>query len=93
MESDGNRRDENSDQQLAKFLINMPPNSLEYFENIGECGIGIETCKALNSHAKSLKILALAVPDRGIDGLGMMKDCTVLEKLKLTDTEAPHNLK
>jgi hypothetical protein len=88
-----NRRSEDSDSKLARFLNNMPSNTLEYFENIGECGIGIETCKALNTHAKSLKFLALAVPDRGIEGLALMKDCTVIETLKLTDTQSPHDLK
>lgn len=71
----------------------MPRDTLEYFENIGECGIGTETCKALNTHGKSLKFLALAVPDKGIDGLGLLKSCTAIETLKLTDTRPPHDLK
>ncbi|KAI4723435.1 hypothetical protein E4T48_00176 [Aureobasidium sp. EXF-10727] len=84
---------DDSDRQLARFLNRMPKNTLQYFENIGECGIGTQTCQALNTHGASLKFLALAVPDKGIEGLGMMKDCTVIETLKLTDTQPPHDLK
>ncbi|KAI5248127.1 hypothetical protein E4T43_01625 [Aureobasidium subglaciale] len=86
-------RDDESDVLLARFLNNMPKNTLQYFENIGECGIGIETCRALNTHAESLRFLALAVPDKGIEGLGLMKNCAVIETLKLTDTQPPHDLK
>ncbi|KAI5211123.1 hypothetical protein E4T38_01735 [Aureobasidium subglaciale] len=86
-------RDDESDVLLARFLNNMPKNTLQYFENIGECGIGIETCRALNTHAESLRFLALAIPDKGIEGLGLMKNCTVIETLKLTDTQPPHDLK
>ena len=71
----------------------MPKNTLQWFENIGECGIGIETCKAFSTHAGSLKFLSLAVPDKGIEGLGLMQDCTAVETLKLRDTQAPHDLK
>ncbi|CAD0113905.1 unnamed protein product [Aureobasidium uvarum] len=88
-----NRVGDDSDRQLARFLNRMPKNTLQYFENIGECGVGTETCQALNTHGASLKFLALAIPDKGIEGLGMMQDCTVIETLKLTDTQAPHDLK
>jgi hypothetical protein len=71
----------------------MPKNTLQYFENNGECGIGVETCQALNTHGASLKVLALALPDKGIEGLGMMQNCTVIEKLKLTETQPSHDLK
>ncbi|KAI4727722.1 hypothetical protein E4T49_04506 [Aureobasidium sp. EXF-10728] len=84
---------DDSDRQLARFLNRMPKDTLQYFENIGECGIGTQTCQALNTHGASLKFLALAVPDKGIEGLGMMGDCTVIETLKLTDTQPPHDLK
>ncbi|CAD0046837.1 unnamed protein product [Aureobasidium pullulans] len=86
-------RDDDSDSQLARFLNHMPKNTLQWFENIGECGIGIETCKAFSTHAGSLKFLSLAVPDKGIEGLGLMQDCTAVETLKLRDTQAPHDLK
>ncbi|THW25587.1 hypothetical protein D6D23_04208 [Aureobasidium pullulans] len=86
-------RDDDSDSQLARFLNHMPKNTLQWFENIGECGIGIETCKAFSTHARSLKFLSLAVPDKGIEGLGLMQDCTAVETLKLRDTQAPHDLK
>ncbi|KAH0119609.1 hypothetical protein KCU66_g9777, partial [Aureobasidium melanogenum] len=84
---------DDSDSQLARFLNYMPKNTLQYFENIGECGIGVETCQALNTHGESLKVLALAIPDKGIEGLGMMKNCTMIETLKLSETQPPHDLK
>ena len=84
---------EESDSQLAQFLNRMPKNTLRYFENNGECGIGVQTCQALNTHGESLKYLALALPDKGIEGLGMMQNCTVIETLKLSETQPSHDLK
>jgi len=84
---------DDSDTRLARFLEGMPKNTLQYFENLGECGIGVETCQALNTHGESLKVLALALPDKGIEGLGMMQNCTAIEKLKLTETQPSHDLK
>lgn len=88
-----NRIADDSDTRLARFLEGMPKNTLQYFENLGECGIGVETCQALNTHGESLKVLALALPDKGIEGLGMMQNCTAIEKLKLTETQPSHDLK
>lgn len=88
-----NRIGDDSDSQLARFLNGMPKDTLQYFENNGECGLGIETCQALNTHGASLKYLALALPDKGIEGLGMMQNCTVIETLKLSDTQPSHDLK
>lgn len=88
-----NRIDDDSDSQLARFLNRMPKNTLQYFENNGECGIGIETCQALNTHGASLKYIGLALPAKGIEGLGMMQNCTMIETLKLTETQPSHDLK
>ena len=71
----------------------MKPNSLTYFENHSDCGIGPETCQALASHAGSLTTLNLAVSDKGLPGLGHLQPCTSIETLKLTDLRPPHDLK
>lgn len=88
-----NRVDDDSDNQLARFLNGLPKNTLQYFENNGECGIGTETCQALNTHGASLKYLGLALPDKGIEGLAMMQSCTAIETLKLSETQPSHDLK
>lgn len=71
----------------------MQRNSLVEFENLTECGIGPETCLAFNTHGESLTSLKLALPDKGIAGLGLLQSCTNIEKLKITDLNAPHDLK
>ena len=87
------RREEDSDHKLAEFISNMPANTLSDFENHGDCGIGPETCLALTRHDKSLRALALALPEKGIEGLGLFQSCTNIEKLKLVDLQAPHDMK
>lgn len=71
----------------------MPWNSLVEFENLAECNIGPETCLAFNIHGSSLKSLKLALPEKGISGLGLLKSCTKIERLKITDLNPPHDLK
>lgn len=70
----------------------MKPDTLTYFENLSDCGIGPETCKALSTHAKSLVKLKLAVTDIGIPGLAELQPCDALETLTLTDLRPPHDL-
>lgn len=43
----------------------MQENTLESFENLSSCGIGQETCLALNSHGKSLLSLKLLLSEEG----------------------------
>ena len=87
------RREDDSDHKMAQFISNMPADTLIEFENHGECGLGPETCLAFSRHSKSLTNLALALPDKGINGLGLLQSCTNIEKLKLTDIHPPHNIK
>lgn len=78
---------------MAEFISGMPRDTLSDFENHGECGLGPETCLAFNTHGKSLKALTLALPEKGITGLGLLQSCTSIEKLKITDLRPPHDLK
>ena len=85
--------DDSSDQHLARFLLRMKPNTLEFFQNESECGIGLETCKAFAHHATSLVTLHLAISDMGLQGLGELQPCTAIESLTLTDLKPPTDLK
>lgn len=84
--------DDTADHCLARFLGRMRPNSLTYFENHSDCGIGKETCQALASHAKSLTTLNLALGEQGLSGIGLLQPCNALVALKLTDLQPPHDL-
>ena len=81
------------DHALATFLSGMPPNKLTYFENHGNCGIGTETCLALNSHGQSLKELKLALNEEGILSLGLLQGCTALETLSIASDNSTVDLK
>lgn len=85
--------DDKADERLAQFFNRMTPNTLTYFENLSDCGIGPEACKALSNHAKSLTKLKLAVTETGLPGLAHLEPCTSLETLTLTDMRPPHDLK
>jgi len=85
--------DDDSDRHLARFLLRMKPNTLEFFQNESDCGLGPETCKAFAHHAKSLITLHLAVTDTGLLGLGELEPCTAIESLTLTDLRPPTDLK
>lgn len=71
----------------------MPPDTLTFFQNQSECGIGVETCRALSTHAESLTALKLAVSGSGLPGLALLEPCHALESLMLTDLRPPHDLK
>ncbi|KAK8192509.1 hypothetical protein M8818_007679 [Zalaria obscura] len=81
-----------ADRHLGQFLNTLRQNSLTEFQNISNCGIGLETCLGLGSHGKSLKTLKLALTAEGLPGLGVLKDCTSMETFELEDLRPPNDL-
>lgn len=73
-----------SDHQLAAFIGGLQENTLTSFENNSYCGIGSETCLALNQHGKSLTELKLSLEEEGMLALGVLGDCTALTILEVT---------
>lgn len=84
---------EDADHHMAAFISGMQDNSLVYFENISGCGIGAETCLALNGHGKSLHSLKLHLDNEGIQGLALLQGCTALELLAVTASTTSTDLK
>ena len=84
---------DDSDHNLAAFISGMQENTLKHFENISTCGIGPETCLALDSHGKSLKHLKLALAEEGILALGLLQGCTAVEKLSISSLRSSVDLK
>lgn len=82
-----------ADHALATFINGMPENKLVYFENLGDCGIGTETCLALNTHGKSLRQLKLALNEDGILALGLLQGCTAVRTLSIASTRVSADLK
>lgn len=72
-----------ADVELGRFIAGLPQQSLTYFENIRQCGIGHTTCQALAKHNKSLKELRLCLEKEAISSLLLLQSCTNLTKLKL----------
>ena len=85
--------DSDSDHFLAAFISGLQENTLRHFENISSCGIGPETCLALNSHGKSLAELKLALAEEGILALGLLQSCTAVQSLSLTSLRPSVDLK
>ena len=81
------------DHALAVFISGMPENKLAHFETIGDCGMGAETCLALNGHGKSLTQMKLALTEEGILALGLLQACTALDTLTLTAERTSVDLK
>ena len=77
-----------SDQAMAAFISGMPKDKLVEFENMGDCGIGAETCLALNHHGNSLRQLKLSLDEQGVLSLGLLQSCTSLHTLAI-GTEKP----
>ena len=75
-----------TDNAIATFIGGMPENRLVRFEILGNCGLGAETCLALNSQSGSLRELRLSLDEQGILALGLLKECTALTTL-LVDAE------
>lgn len=86
------RNDDQSDALLARFFHLLAPNTLTSFQNESACGIGPLTCAALSTHAQSLQSLHLAIGDKDVSGLALLKPCTNLVSLALTDLSPPHDL-
>jgi hypothetical protein len=84
---------DDSDATLSAFINGMAQNSLVEFQNFGECHIGLETCQALNSHAKSLTILELMLSGDDILALAKLPNCIALRTLTLEYAGAPQDLK
>lgn len=82
-----------ADNALATFIGGMPENKLTYFENHGDCGIGAETCLAMNSHSKSLKHLKLGLSEDGVLALGLLQGCTALRTLSVSSDRVSVDLK
>ncbi|RDI88971.1 hypothetical protein Vi05172_g1007 [Venturia inaequalis] len=83
----------NCDQNLAAILSALPGNTLKSFATFSRTQFGSETCLALNSHGASLKVLELQLENEVVPQLGVLKDCTALESIKLTDAGGGIDLK
>ena len=92
-------QDPNADQEFARFVDDIRPNSLESFEVISTSQIGPQSFLALNGHQKTLTELKLAdLKPEAIQNLSMLKGCTNLTSLSLgeigttkQDLEKRHN--
>lgn len=84
---------QDADHALATFIGGMLENKLVYFENHGDCGIGTETCLALNTQGQSLKQLKLALTEEGILALGLLQGCTALRTLAVSSDRVSVDLK
>ena len=82
-----------ADHALATFISGMPEDRLVHFENIGDCGIGAETCLALNTHGKSLIEMKLSLGEEGILALGLLQECTTLHTLSISAERTSVDLK
>jgi hypothetical protein len=72
-----------TDNALATFISGMPENRLTRLEILGDCGVGAETCLALNNHRESLRELRLSLDEQGILALGLLKECTEITTLAI----------
>ena len=84
--------DPDADHNLATFLSGMKKDTLRSFEVISQALIGAETFLACNHHAHTLKDLRLSLRTEALSHLALLKDCTVLESLQLTDVEGVTDL-
>lgn len=82
-----------TDNALATFIGGMPENKLTRLEILGNCGVGPETCLALNSQSESLRELKLSLDEQGILALGMLKECTSLTTLAVAAERITVDLK
>lgn len=82
-----------ADQQLASFIGGLQENTLVHFENISNCGVGPETCLALNRHGKSLSLLKLALTEEGVLALAGLQGCSSIETLAIESLRPSVDLK
>ncbi|KAK9781602.1 hypothetical protein SCAR479_01473 [Seiridium cardinale] len=72
------------DENVASFLQNLRPNTLQCFEVISYNDIGEQTLTALNAHAESLQTLTLgSLPGDVMSSLNALPACTALESISL----------
>lgn len=83
----------NADHAIATFVDGMQPNTLTYFENISICGIGAETCQALNHHGKSLQSLKLGLAENAVPAIALLQGCTSISTLALASSTGTTDLK
>ncbi len=79
------RQADHSDQKLSSFILGLRPQKLRFLEIISSAGVGAQSCRALNSHSCSLKELKLSLTSEALPHLALLKDCTAVETLQLTD--------
>ncbi|ETS84762.1 hypothetical protein PFICI_02787 [Pestalotiopsis fici W106-1] len=73
-----------ADENVASFLQILPRDSLQCFEIISYNDIGLQTLRALNAHARSLKTLTLgSLPGDVMNSLNALPSCTAIEHLSL----------
>lgn len=82
-----------ADNAIATFIGGMPENRLVRFEILGDCGVGAETCLALNSQSESLRELKLSLDEQGILALGLLKECISLTTLQIGTERTSVDLK
>lgn len=73
------------DQKLAALFSGLPEQSLTSFITYNRIDFGIQSSLAINNHGKSLKHLELQLTDDAIPHIGLLRGCTAIESLKLTD--------
>ena len=73
---------------MASFLYDLRPQSLECLEIFSYSNIASETFVALNSHHERLKELRLNnIKSEAIPALSLLKHCTALTSLLLSETQ------
>jgi hypothetical protein len=73
------------DSKLANVFSGLPENTLTSFTAYSRTDFGAESSLALNCHRQSLTNLELQLTDDAIPHIGLLKGCTALHSLKLTD--------
>lgn len=81
-----------TDHKLSLFFSGLPANRLAGFETISGTGIGAESFLSLNNHGQSLRKLILSLSQEAVPHLGLLKGCTALETLDITDGSGTTNL-
>ncbi|KAA6412831.1 MAG: hypothetical protein FRX48_03824 [Lasallia pustulata] len=82
-----------ADHKFAMFLNDLRPQSLETFEVISYSDIGAESFLALNCHRESLTELKMNnLKPEVLPALSMLKGCTALTTLVLTDATGTTDL-
>jgi hypothetical protein len=79
------RVDPDCDEKLASLFSALLNNTLKSFTTFSRTQFGLETCRTLNNHGASLKVLELQLENEVIPQLGVLKACIALESIKLTD--------